>query len=229
MRIAILSDAHGNIRFFKRCLEELRGLAPDKIIALGDYFGYLSCGQEIVEELTDSNAYLLKGNHEAMMLGELPLDEEKDRKYYRLRKAKALLSESEKRRIKAMPGRLKLLLDGRRLLFVHGNSEDWLNGYMYENNLVVRASDKIYDCIFMGHTHRPYIHRQDGVLYVNVGSCGMPRDIGMEPSFCIYDTRTNEARIVRIKMPIEILDDQIYKNLDDNVYKVFFRRENNED
>lgn len=77
MKIAIISDAHGNLLFFKFCMEAIQKEKVDRIVALGDYFGYMLDGKKVFDILRDNNAILLKGNHEAMLLGELPLDKKK--------------------------------------------------------------------------------------------------------------------------------------------------------
>ena len=41
MKIAIISDAHGNFLFFKSCIEAIEKEKVDRIVALGDYFGYM--------------------------------------------------------------------------------------------------------------------------------------------------------------------------------------------
>ena len=50
----------------------------------------------------------------------------------------------------------------------------------------------------MGHTHRPFILKKDDVTFVNVGSCGLPRDNGHLASFVIFDTESGKVNIYRL-------------------------------
>ena len=54
-----------------------------------------------------------------------------------------------------------------------------------------------YDYIFMGHTHRMYIKKVGKSTYVNVGSCGLPRYIGLSSGYCILDTDTKKVFLRR--------------------------------
>ena len=48
MKIAVLSDIHGNHIALKRCMEELKKRDIKKIIFLGDYVGELAYPQKIM-------------------------------------------------------------------------------------------------------------------------------------------------------------------------------------
>ncbi len=55
----------------------------------------------------------------------------------------------------------------------------------------------------MGRTHRPFIRYEKNVLLLNVGSCGLPRDIGIFASCAIYDPISHSAKIIRLEIDIE--------------------------
>lgn len=57
-----------------------------------------------------------------------------------------------------------------------------------------------FAAVVCGHTHRPAIHRRDGVLFLNPGSATHPR-WGSDPSVAVLDCSTagTRARIVCIK------------------------------
>lgn len=229
MKIAIISDAHGNKLFFNQCLLMIENLHVDKIVALGDYFGYMRGGNEIVKQLVSHDAILLKGNHEGMLLGELPLDEEKE-KLYGLREDLHDLRPDSLFFLENMKEQLVLEDNGSKMLFLHGSPEDPLCGYTYENDVENKFTnkDKEYEFIFMGHTHRSFVKRYMGTTFVNVGSCGLPRDCGLQPSFCLFDSKISEPYIVKIRLSQDILDSPEYKALNPSIYKVFLRGCENE-
>lgn len=222
MKIGLLSDAHGNYLWFRKCLDELLRLNLDKVFFLGDAYGYFPEGNRVIDDLIEIGAVCLLGNHEAMLLGKLPLRKEKN-EIYRLD-----ASDLDSRRtsfINSLDSSFRLEIDGTKLLLVHGSPQDSLTDYCYPNRDLEDFLPTVYDCVFMGHTHRPFIKKKANTLFVNVGSCGMPRDIGNMPSYCYFDTKTRECQINRIAFSIkEILE--TYSEIHGNVKACMERRAN---
>ncbi len=114
------------------------------------------------------------------------------------------------------------VIDNRRLLFLHGSPWDPLQGYVYPKTVDDSFGILCYDVIFMGHTHRPFSISTKKALLVNVGSCGLPRDVGTFPSFAVYDTETGEATIHRVAGDLQgVL--RRYENLHPAVYACLSR------
>jgi predicted phosphodiesterase len=88
-------------------------------------------------------------------------------------------------------------LDGLRCLFVHGSPSDPTYGYVYPDTDLSSFAGFEADVIFMGHTHRPFVRRNGDYLFVNVGSCGLPRDGDPRGSVCLFDTHSRSAEILR--------------------------------
>ncbi len=222
MKLAILSDAHGNKFFFDQCMDEAKKRKPDRIVFLGDIFGYLKSGIEILQILIETDAEIIKGNHEAMLLGEIELDKQKD-EVYKLAEQRKLLSNEEVELIKNLPQERILCIDNKKILFIHGAPWDHTCGYLYENTENFGWDDSDYDYIFMGHTHRPFVKSGDKTTYVNVGSCGLPRDVGLSPSFCLFDTKTESCEIFRLSLDKSILNNSEFEGIHPSVMKVFLR------
>lgn len=69
MRLALLSDIHGNIQALDACLAHARAQQVQRFAVLGDLVGYGAQPAEVVERimlLTEEGAVVLKGNHDAM-------------------------------------------------------------------------------------------------------------------------------------------------------------------
>jgi predicted phosphodiesterase len=72
MRIAILTDIHGNREALSACLAHARLLGVDRLIFLGDYVGYGAdpvWAVETVGALVAEGAVALLGNHDAAIDG----------------------------------------------------------------------------------------------------------------------------------------------------------------
>lgn len=200
MRIGVFSDAHANETGFNTCYAYL-SREVDLIYYLGDAVGYFPLSNRIIDTLRLNNIKCLKGNHDAMILGELQYADERE-EIYQVKKSTKIISEQNLKFLKELPVEEKLTIDTRDLLFVHGSPLDPLNGYVYPDSDISEFDDMPYDAIFMGHTHRPFIKRVGMKNIVNVGSCGLPRDVGNKLSIAVYDTITNEATIKEFNLDV---------------------------
>lgn len=69
MRLALLSDIHGNLQALDACLAHARAQQVQRFAFLGDLVGYGANPAEVVERvslLTEEGAIVLKGNHDDM-------------------------------------------------------------------------------------------------------------------------------------------------------------------
>ncbi len=193
--IGILSDAHGNYYAFKRAISILRELGVDEIIFLGDSVGYIP-SIKVVESLMDMSnlKFCVLGNHEDMLLRE-SIDKERD-KIYQLCKIKLLMSDVSIDFISSWKRSRTLHTQAGKLLFVHGSPNNPTFGYVYpDSDLSVFNTDAKF--VFLGNSHYPFINKYKKTTYVNVGSCGLPRDDGRYGSVALFDPETGKARIIR--------------------------------
>ena len=211
MKIGVLSDIHGNYIALQQSLDFLKRSGVDEVFFLGDAVGYMPKANEVIETLRTENIKCLSGNHEAMLLGWLPTDP-KSEEVYQIDKIRTSLSDSNLSFIKGLLPFREMVIGNSKFLMVHGSPVDPLNGCVYPDtdlgNLEILSS---YDFILMGHTHRPFVKRVNDSWFVNVGSCGMPRDAGDLASLAVINTEKKEPEIIRIPMDIKAMTLQ-YKN-----------------
>ena len=79
-RLLIISDIHGEIELFERLLTDVDyDSTNDQLILLGDYVDRGTNSKKVLDkviELKSQGAFVLKGNHEDMMIKALTTDEE---------------------------------------------------------------------------------------------------------------------------------------------------------
>lgn len=223
MRIALLSDAHGNAVGTRACLDAIACFDPGSIYFLGDAVGYLSGGPEVVDLLRDRGVVCQCGNHEAMLLGRLPLDGDRDR-LYRLAPTRSELGAERLEWIGSWPDVRQVEEDGVRMLLVHGSPSPSLTEYVRDDAAIRLPAHFPYDAAFLGHTHYPFIRKVGSVCVVNVGSCGLPRDRGDLASFTLYDTRSRQARVIRVPFDPTAALEQFGVSAAAEVAAVFERR-----
>lgn len=201
MRIAFLSDVHGNPTALRACLAHVDRLGAERRVFLGDAVGYLPGELECLALLGASGFLCQQGNHEAMLLH--PTERSRrNEPAYRLEDAADRLPEGVRAEIAGWPESRVLDAEGRRILCVHGTPEDPLEGYAYPDTDVSGWSSLPYDAVFTGNTHRPFATREGPVLIANAGSVGLPRDVGRLACFAVYDTGAGSCAHYRV--PIDV-------------------------
>ena len=70
MKIAVISDVHGNIYALMRALEDIEDQKVDTIICLGDLVGYGPHPNEVIAMIKRKNIICLKGNYDASVVDE---------------------------------------------------------------------------------------------------------------------------------------------------------------
>jgi len=193
--IGILSDAHGNTDAFKLAISHLRKLGASRFIFLGDAVGYIPCSGVLTELIKIKDEVIcIQGNHEIMLTNKC-WNPERD-KIYNLRKTSTLLSEVETNYIKSWPIMHKESYGIDSALFIHGGLYDFTNEYVYPNSDLSKY-EVTETFVFMGHTHYPFVKKTGNTIFVNVGSCGLPRDIGNLGSFATFNPEIGEVLLYR--------------------------------
>jgi predicted phosphodiesterase len=191
----ILSDAHGHLAGFNKALFHLKRLGAEKFVYLGDSIGYIpdvSVARSLRSEHPD--IICVRGNHEEMLLANNTDIYQSE--IYQLETIRSLLTEVDLAYLRSWPSEYEVILNGHRIQYIHGSPDDHVNGYVYpETDLSRYPLD--HDIVFMANSHRPFIRKEQSVRYVNVGSCGMPRDDGRYGSAALLDSESSDIRIVR--------------------------------
>jgi predicted phosphodiesterase len=194
MKIGLLADAHGVIEAFDQAMSVLEDAGADTVYFLGDAVGYFP-GTGVLSRVRDSGMQTVMGNHEHMLVLETFSDQQ-DRSY-RLRETRAAMDRDTLEWVQTWPA-TRLIEAGKATLhLMHGSPEDPIYGYVYPDTDLSGFSVEQGATVFMANTHRPFIRDYEGVRFINVGSCGMPRDCGNLGAVCIFDDQTREARILR--------------------------------
>lgn len=224
MKVAFLSDVHGNEIALDTCLAVIQRLRVDQIQFLGDAVGYMPGEIPVLARLKEEGIPCQQGNHEAMLLGERPPDEVQDA-IYRLTPARArLIATPAWLQIQAWPTRVTREYGGRRFLLVHGSPSDELFGYVHQNTDLAPFCSEPADVIVMSNTHRPWIREAGGKIFVNTGSAGLPRDHGALAAFAVCDADTGVLRIIRVPIDVGEIKHRYGNEIAPEVIQCFARK-----
>ena len=75
MRIAVVSDIHGNLHALEAALADIDAASPDELWCLGDVVGYGPRPNECCDLVRERATISLCGNHDLAVLGSLDVDE----------------------------------------------------------------------------------------------------------------------------------------------------------
>lgn len=174
MRVALISDAHGNAVGLRAALDDIAGRNVDRIVALGDMAQGGPQPAECLALLRGADARVVMGNSDAFLLdphsGREPVTE---RHLVQREWTLSQLSERDLKYIRSFEPTVELDLDGRSLLCFHGSPADYDDVVLPEDppDLFTGA-----DLLAGGHVHVPQLRRVGAAWYVNPGSVGIGYD-----------------------------------------------------
>lgn len=216
MRIAVLSDIHGNLPALEAVLA---AVAPfDALWLLGDIVGYGPQPDEVVTRLMAEGASGVRGNHDSAAVGLLDTDAFNDDARTAVEWTADRLEPATRDWLTALP----LRVENDPFTLVHGSPRDPTWEYVY-SAAVARANMPLFEtthCL-VGHTHVPLVFRQRGSkvegvkvkegttyplgaerLVINPGSVGQPRDGDPRASALLIDTVAATLAWHRVDYPI---------------------------
>jgi putative phosphoesterase len=97
-------------------------------------------------------------------------------------------------------------MGSQRVRLVHGSPRK-LNEYLFEEkpaSLYERlAAQAEADVLVFGHTHKPWVHEYGGVLFVNCGSVGKPKDGDPRAAFAVLELVGDRVEVSIERVPYD--------------------------
>lgn len=211
MRLAILSDIHGNFDALQQVLEDAAQCQVDHMVCLGDCIGYGPEPEAVIAEIRRHHIPAIIGNHEMAVYDRIHLNWFNPMARRSLEMTLTMLSDDSLAYIQQLPYS-RVMFDSR---FVHGFPPDSAQTYLFQvssHELKQTLATMTEPVCFIGHTHDLEVIRYDGRQLdrrplrkgvtplvpgnrhlVNVGSVGQPRDGTNHAKYVIWDL--DQARI----------------------------------
>jgi diadenosine tetraphosphatase ApaH/serine/threonine PP2A family protein phosphatase len=219
VRIAILSDVHGNLPAFEAVLADIEKEGVDARWCLGDLVGYGAQPDECVALAKESVDLCLIGNHDLVVLDRLDIAE------FSMNAAIAATWTKEHIAPESVEflGGLESLDETRPLGLYHASPRDPVWEYVLSTMLASACMDEMGPRVgAVGHSHVAlYFHRHDGAIageqarggteldlsegdwIVNPGGVGQPRDGDPRAAWLLLDLATWSASWRRVEYPID--------------------------
>lgn len=231
MKIAFISDIHGNLEALNAVLEDIEKRNVEKTYCLGDLVGYGPNPNEVVEIIRKMEIESVMGNYDDA----IGFEKESCGCAYNPGRETEVGDESinwtikntskkNKEFLKSLPMKKTVEVEGIKILLVHGSPLNYLLEYVKPNissERLKEITDNVdADIIINGHTHLMMAKHINGKTILNPGSVGRTKDGEPLATYLIlnvekgiynyefikvkYDVKTTVEKIVKVGLPVEL-------------------------
>lgn len=219
--VAVITDIHGNLPALDAAFERIEELGVDATYCGGDLVGYGPWPNEVCRAIEERAIPTIYGNYDYAIGRDLEdcgcaYRDPHDRALGELSIAWTLehTDARSKEFMRGLQFDLRFELAGKRVRVVHGSPRK-VNEYLFSDKpartfeRIARGAD--CDVLVFGHTHQPWIHEYAGVLFVNCGSVGKPKDGDPRGGFAILEEAGGEvrARIERFAYDVDYVAGEV--------------------
>lgn len=233
MKIAIISDIHGNLSAIQKINQQIKKDIKG-IVLLGDLIDYGPRSNEVIDFIIKEWKDLIRvniwGNHEFAIMNDDYSNFSSERGMTCAKFTKKNLHQSSISFIRTMntEGYKEFMLDSKKCLAIHGSIESsYWKSLTYENT---DEKYKEYDYVFSGHSHIPhYIQKfysgtdekyryKKRTIFINPGSLGQPRNHNPKAQYVILDIEKEQVEFMGVDYDIET-EQKLYADEIDSFYK----------
>jgi putative phosphoesterase len=219
--VAVITDIHANLPALERALARIEELGIERICCGGDLVGYGPHPNEVCALIEARGIPTICGNYDYAIGRDLTdcgcaYIDQHDRELGQRSVDWTLVHTSAEAKafMRGLPFVLRFAVGEADVHLVHGSPRK-VNEYLFEDKparlyeRLARAEDA--GTLVFGHTHKPWIHEYGGVLFVNCGSVGKPKDGDPRGGFAVLEPRGNAvaARIERFEYDAEAVARQV--------------------
>jgi diadenosine tetraphosphatase ApaH/serine/threonine PP2A family protein phosphatase len=220
MRIALLSDVHGNQPAFEAVLDDVDSEGAEEIWCLGDLVGYGAQPDGCVQLARERCNLSLAGNHDLVVTGDIPISDFSASAAAAARWTQEAISAETMAFLKG----LRPEDPAREPALYHGSPRDPVWEYVLSSWQADECMDLMEGRVgAIGHSHVAlWFHREEsgkvsgapaeadleldlsgGRWLVNPGGVGQPRDGDPRAAWLLLDTETWRATWRRVEYPID--------------------------
>ena len=210
---AVITDIHGNLPALQAALARVEQLGIEHVYCGGDLVGYGPHPNEVCALIAEREIPTIYGYYDYA----IARDEEDcgcayvtphDRELGQLSVDWTLAhtGQASKDFMRDLPFDLHLSVGGADVHLVHGSPRK-VNEYLFEDKpaslyerLATAESDPV---LAFGHTHKPWVHSYGGVLFVNCGSVGKPKDGDPRGAFATLRPAEGDIEVTIERVPYD--------------------------
>lgn len=188
MKIAIISDIHGNLEALKATLKDIEKRNVDRIICLGDTIAKGVHPKECLDLIKENCEIVLQGNCDAhFSIKHEHIDKMPEQEQKRIKWNQSLINKEDREYLLKLPFCYEFYMSGSLVRLFHAtptvNNKAILNVDCIETKYQMflpsknTVSQMKADVVIYGHIHHPYMDKIYNKTLINVGSVGNSFDV----------------------------------------------------
>lgn len=213
--VAVITDIHANLPALQAALGRIDELGIERVYCGGDLVGYGPHPNEVVALIAERAIPTIYGNYDHAIARDLDdcgcayvTAHDRELGQRSVVWTLAHTGQAAKDWMRELPFDLRFEVGTMPVHLVHGSPRK-VNEYLFEDKparlyerLAAAESDRV---MAFGHTHKPWVREFGGVLFVNCGSVGKPKDGDPRGAFAVLRPAgsTVEVTIERVAYDAE--------------------------
>ena len=188
MKIAIISDIHGNLEALKATLKDIEKRKVDKIICLGDIIAKGVHPKECIELIRKNCEIALQGNCDLHFSKEYNnITEFSEQEQKRIKWNQSLISKEDREYLLNLSFCYEFYMSGSLVRLFHATPEANNKAILNVDSIETKYQmflpskntklQKKADVVIYGHIHHPYMDKIYNKTIINVGSVGNSFDV----------------------------------------------------
>ena len=188
MKIAIISDIHGNLEALKATLEDINKKHIDKIICLGDTIAKGIHPSECIKLIKEKCDIVIQGNtDEYFAKKHKNIEKLSEQEQKRIKWNQFLITEEDRNYLLNLPFSYEFYMSGSLVRLFHATNTANNKVVLNINDIETKyemflpseytISNKVADIVVYGHIHHPYMDKIYNKTLINVGSVGNSFDV----------------------------------------------------
>ena len=203
MKVALLSDLHGNDVALKAVLEETKKQGIEQYIITGDMITDFPGTNEVLNTIRQLTPYVIRGNRENYVLQYENTKQElkwKTIQNHSIVYFYETLTKENKEYLRKLPENLSITLEGVTIKVVHGSPFKVAQGIRQEDQALIQKSLKAIQekILLCGHTHQyPFSIKKEGKILLSCGSVGVSRNT--KAQYVVLEIKKGQVTKIEIK------------------------------
>jgi putative phosphoesterase len=210
---AVITDIHANLPALEASLARIEGLGIERVYCGGDLVGYGPHPNEVCRLIEQRGIRTIYGNYDYAIARDLDdcgcaYVDQHDRELGQ-KSVDWTLAHTDQRSkdfMRELPFDLRFDIGENSMHLVHGSPRK-VNEYLFEDkpgSLYERlAAAEDAGTLVFGHTHKPWVREHGGVLFVNCGSVGKPKDGDPRAAFAILRPGDRHPEVTIERVPYD--------------------------
>ncbi|MGA9315523.1 MAG: metallophosphoesterase family protein [Solirubrobacteraceae bacterium] len=203
--VAVITDIHGNLPALQAALARIEELGIESSFCGGDLVGYGPHPNEVCALIAEHDIPTIYGNYDYAIARDLEdcgcayvTQHDRELGQRSVDWTLAHTTQQSKDFMRDLPFDLHFPVGSVDVHLVHGSPRK-VNEYLFEDKparlyerLAAAESDPV---LVFGHTHMPWVHEYGGVLFVNCGSVGKPKDGDPRGAFAVLEPHAGSVAV----------------------------------